>query len=151
MGFGTQIVPLEQPEANSWSLCDIAIDLALMARATKYFWESIGFLGQAHMWAWLNLGDAHLLSTVDRFASAFYPGFSLQRNWVSLVKQERVSSVAELQIDYSSLASDLPRTSASILTQLLRGLGHKVHLNDLTEHLAALFAEVERYSERNRI
>jgi len=103
------------------------------------------------MWAWLNLGDAHLLSTVDRFASAFYPGFSLQRNWVSLVKQERVSSVAELQIDYSSLASDLPRTSASILTQLLRGLGHKVHLNDLTEHLAALFAEVERYSERNRI
>jgi len=54
--------------------------MALMARATKHFWQSIGFLGQAHMWAWLNLGDAHLLSTVDQFTSAFYPGFSLPRN-----------------------------------------------------------------------
>jgi schlafen family protein len=150
VGVGSQIVRSDQGKGNSWSLCDIAIDVALMVTATKRFWESSGFLGRAHLWTWLNVPELSLLNTAQGFASSFYPEFSLPRSWITLAKQDRPNAVAELSVDYSSLGSDVHRTCAVILNQLLRSLGHKVHLGELTGHLETLFAQVESYSARNR-
>lgn len=150
VGFGSQIVCSDRANGKCWSLCDIAIDLALMLTATRRFWESTGFLGRAHLWTWLNIHDLPLLNTAQGFDSSFYPQFSLPRNWITLAKQDRLSAVSELPVDYNSLGSNLHRTCATVLNQLLRSLGHKVHLGELTAYLETLFTQVEHYSARNR-
>jgi Putative DNA-binding domain len=123
---------------NSWSLADVALNVAFLLCAANLLWEALDFYGEARVACELRIDQLKLYQGTAGFHSIFYnvelyvaPGIIKGGSSMASL------ATAELGTTFTSRTGDLAGSVATVTNQLLRELGFSVDLKMLR-------AEVER-------
>lgn len=123
---------------NSWSLADVALNIAFLLCAANLLWETLNFYGEARLACELKIEQLKLYQATKGFYSIFYNSdLYVAPGIIRGGSAKNALANAELGTTFISRAGELPGTVSTVANQLLRGLGYSIDLN-------ALRTEVER-------
>jgi hypothetical protein len=113
-------------------------------RAAHEFWLSMGSYGDAKLYANLHTDSLEISQDARSFHSLFYNeelNILLDRNAISLTSTPGIIAAAALHTNFYSRSENLHETVGVVLNQLMRGLGHSVHLTPIQESIRTTIAQ----------
>ncbi|HXM59829.1 MAG TPA: ATP-binding protein [Terriglobales bacterium] len=124
---------------NSWSLADVALNLAFHLRAANAIWEALDFYGEARIACQLKVEGLKLYRGTAGFYSIFYNS-ELFLVPAIIKGGSLTASIAsgEVGATFISRTADLSVTVSAITNQLLRGLGFSADLETLRAEVKRL-------------
>jgi hypothetical protein len=123
---------------NSWSLCDLAIDLSSLLRASRKFWESFGYFGGARLVVRLNIQELNLYREGQGFPALVYGSSPpIARNAVALSPTPVTTTPLEFELEVT-FQTDVVYAVSRIINQLMRSLGHATDLPKLEQSLRVI-------------
>jgi hypothetical protein len=138
---------------ESWSLADVALNIAFLLCAANLLWESLNFYGEARVACELKIDQLKLYQATKGFYSVFYNSELYVAPRV-IKEGSAVNSLssAELGTTFISRSGELAGTVSTITNQLLRGLGYSIDLKELRaemERLLCLAKTLYGYQENH--
>jgi hypothetical protein len=120
-----------------WSLCDLAIDLSSLLRASRAFWRSFAYFGGARLVVRLGIGGLTLNYNHQGFHAIFYtPSGPIARDAI-VISPKPLETEMEVAEDVT-FRTDLIYLVSRIINQLMRTLGHSADLPKLEQSLGAI-------------
>jgi hypothetical protein len=144
IGFVTQTRwPIAGSEPR-WSLYDLAMDISLIQRIAREFWQYTGYYGAFRLDAELHVQGLNLDMNSQGFAPLFYQRvrgslfFPLDRTSIAIAKNPQWAGQSQVDLTYSDLQASLSDTVGMVLNQLLRCMGHSADLQKLQGALSGI-------------
>jgi hypothetical protein len=127
-----------------WSLCDLVIDLALLMRASRAFWESFGYFGGAQLVVRLGVEGLSLHCTAQGFPAILYaPTGPIARDALAIAPKSVSTNPMEFEFDVT-FQTDVVYMVSRIANQLMRALGHTADLPKLEQSIGSILASMPR-------
>jgi hypothetical protein len=150
VAFVTQVNVPVGGSGDSWSLADVALDVAFLLRTANDVWKTFDIYGEAAVAFELKVGGLSLYQGDRGYYSIFYNSdLFIVPSIIRGVSGVGSAGRAELETNFVSRTKDLPDTVAIIANQLLRDLGYSADLNTARIEVAKLLTAVDQiYSPR---
>lgn len=132
--------------SGEWSIVDLALHVIAFAQLALIWWRTNAYLGDGRLFAQLNVNQLRVAQTspagpFTHLVNLKYPRLrsaALPSSSVLLATSTRTGANAEIAWDYFAATESLPRLVASLMNQLLRGLGHSAAWDPLETSLREL-------------
>jgi hypothetical protein len=123
---------------SRWSLCDLAIDLASLLRASRVFWEGFGYFGGARLLVRLGIEGVSLYHDGQGFHAILYaPSGPIARDALAISPKPVATSPLEEGLDLT-FQTDVVYVVSRVVNQLMRSLGHSADLVKLEQSVGAV-------------
>lgn len=124
---------------NSWSLADVALNVAFLLCAANLLWEALDFYGEARVACELKIEKLKLYQATKGFYSIFYDlELYVDSGIVKVGSALNSIATAELGTTFISRAGELAGTVSTVTDQLLRSLEYSIELKMLRAELERL-------------
>jgi hypothetical protein len=137
-GFASQTAWRDPAGGLYWSLCDLVIDLSLLLRASREFWESFGYFGGAQLVVRLSIDGLSLHYDPQGFHAIFHrPSGPIARDALAISPNPVTTRPLEGEL-HVTFQTDVVYVVSRIVNQLMRTHGHAADLPKLERSIGAI-------------
>jgi hypothetical protein len=121
-----------------WSLCDMIIDLALLLRSSRDFWQSFGYFGGAQLVVRMDIQGLKLLTDRHGFPPIFYQHYPpIARDALARSPNPITTNPLEEDLNVNAQTDDIYAISR-LVNLLMRAQGHATDLTKLERSIGGV-------------
>lgn len=137
-GLASQTAWGDAANGPYWSLCDLVMDLCLLLRASREFWQSFGYLGGARLAVRLGINGLQLRYDGQGFHPIFYSHSPpITRQAFAICPAPVTTTPLEEELNIGFQTGEVYVVSR-IVNQLMRAQGHSADLIILEQSMKAV-------------